>query len=302
MPELFFKNIVKVDIEKPLERLDCGLVMASGDEMANRFGAELTKNGEAFDLSNCNVKGFLIRPNEETLILHGSVEENIAFVDIPKTGYVYDGSFTLTIKVYGAGFEKAVVIFDGKIAKTTTEIVVDGDYIVYTSEDILTMIDAMEKATSSANEAATAAGKAAYSIDNLSVSALFSLDGEADARIFTDNGIKHIIFTIPKGDKGESFKVLGTYASLDELSTAVRVPCQGDIYNIGTEGSYTMYMCNEYEDDDGNVLYSWLSLGAPSGIRGDTPVKGVDYWTDADKAEMVNDVLSALPNASGVSF
>lgn len=38
------------------------------------------------------------------------------------------------------------------------------------------------------------------------------------------------------------------------------------------------------------------------GDKGDAPVKGVDYWTPADKEQMVSDVLNALPNASGVSF
>lgn len=35
----------------------------------------------------------------------------------------------------------------------------------------------------------------------------------------------------------------------------------------------------------------------PSGImaKGKTPEKGTDYWTDEDKAEMVADVLAALP-------
>lgn len=38
------------------------------------------------------------------------------------------------------------------------------------------------------------------------------------------------------------------------------------------------------------------------GEDGYTPVKGTDYWTATDKAEMVNDVLAALPAAEGVSF
>ena len=33
-----------------------------------------------------------------------------------------------------------------------------------------------------------------------------------------------------------------------------------------------------------------------------TPVKGVDYYTEADKAEMVDLVLSALPDAAEVSY
>lgn len=37
------------------------------------------------------------------------------------------------------------------------------------------------------------------------------------------------------------------------------------------------------------------------GADGKTPVKGTDYWTAADKAEIVNDVLAALPAAEEVS-
>lgn len=38
------------------------------------------------------------------------------------------------------------------------------------------------------------------------------------------------------------------------------------------------------------------------GADGKTPVKGTDYYTEADKQEMVNAVLAALPSAEGVSF
>lgn len=40
----------------------------------------------------------------------------------------------------------------------------------------------------------------------------------------------------------------------------------------------------------------------PAGNDGKTPEKGVDYWTAEDKAGIVSDVLSAMPNASGVNF
>lgn len=38
------------------------------------------------------------------------------------------------------------------------------------------------------------------------------------------------------------------------------------------------------------------------GAEGKTPIKGTDYWTAADKAAMVNDVLSALPTWTGGSY
>ena len=40
----------------------------------------------------------------------------------------------------------------------------------------------------------------------------------------------------------------------------------------------------------------------PAGPAGNTPVKGTDYYTEADKAEMVNLVLAALPVWNGGSY
>ena len=39
-----------------------------------------------------------------------------------------------------------------------------------------------------------------------------------------------------------------------------------------------------------------------AGADGYTPVKGTDYWTAADKAEIVNDTLAALPTWTGGSY
>ena len=35
------------------------------------------------------------------------------------------------------------------------------------------------------------------------------------------------------------------------------------------------------------------------GVDGCSPVKGTDYWTEADKAEMVADVITSLPVYDG---
>lgn len=40
----------------------------------------------------------------------------------------------------------------------------------------------------------------------------------------------------------------------------------------------------------------------PAGADGYTPIKGTDYFTESDKTELVNAVLSALPAAEGVSY
>lgn len=41
----------------------------------------------------------------------------------------------------------------------------------------------------------------------------------------------------------------------------------------------------------------WVEIPALKGEDGHTPVKGTDYWTSDDKAEIVNEVLELLPRA-----
>ena len=37
-------------------------------------------------------------------------------------------------------------------------------------------------------------------------------------------------------------------------------------------------------------------------LKGPAPVRGVDYWTEGDKSEIVNDVLASIPNYNEESF
>ena len=64
---------------------------------------------------------------------------------------------------------------------------------------------------------------------------------------------------------------------------------------------------------DGKLQYDGSDVGlkgdkgadgadGKDGTNGKTPVKGTDYWTVADKAEIVNDTLAALPTWTGGSY
>lgn len=58
------------------------------------------------------------------------------------------------------------------------------------------------------------------------------------------------------------------------------------------------------KDESGN----WISIAAIKGDKGDTgangytPVKGTDYFTEADKQELVTAVIAALPSTEEVSY
>ena len=51
----------------------------------------------------------------------------------------------------------------------------------------------------------------------------------------------------------------------------------------------------------GKLQYNGSDVGL-KGDKGDTPVKGTDYWTAADKTEIVNDALAALPTWAGGNY
>lgn len=54
--------------------------------------------------------------------------------------------------------------------------------------------------------------------------------------------------------------------------------------------------------DTGKSSRGEMGPQGPKGDQGHTPVKGTDYWTAADKQEIVSDVLAALPDGTEVSY
>ncbi len=80
-------------------------------------------------------------------------------------------------------------------------------------------------------------------------------------------------------------------------------------YNSFSDFAYIPFAPSEVSADavkfsDGETFQQKLEQGdltGPAGEDGKTPVKGTDYWTTADRQQMVSDVLAALPAAEGVS-
>jgi hypothetical protein len=130
-----------------------------------------------------------------------------------------------------------------------------------------------------------------------------------------------------KGDVGRGLQILGRYDTVAELNALEAIP--GDAYSVGTEQPYDVYIYDgenwinngalqgpqgdkgdkgdafTYEDFTPEQLEG---LRGPQGEKGDTgekgpkPEKGVDYFTEADKAEMVQAVLAEIPNGDEVAY
>ena len=110
-----------------------------------------------------------------------------------------------------------------------------------------------------------------------------------------------------KGDTGRGFRVLGYYPTESALSAAVANPEAGDAYGVGTADPYDIYIWD-------SVNSKWVNNGALQGVQGEqgiqgpvgadgkTPVVGVDYFTEADKTDMVNSVYALITNGDTASY
>ena len=77
----------------------------------------------------------------------------------------------------------------------------------------------------------------------------------------------------------------------------------GDIASLKTQAHThsNKSVLDKFADSNGKLQYNGSDVGL-KGDKGDTPVKGTDYWTESDKAEIVADTLAALPTWTGGSY
>lgn len=230
MGNLYRSNIADVDIDKPLKREHAGVLLATGDTLANRFGVNVKRNGANVDLTGCKVYGFFIRPNMDTLPIDGAVNGSTAYVDLPAACYTAEGAFSLAIKVSGDNVTATVRVVDGHIKLTSTDSIADPDEKIHSLPELLAMIDEIEDTTAEAraaldeindvirnvddavNNATQAVEDARKAVEDANA-AVAAVDGmtvaatsgtTASASISEQNGKKHIAFVLPKGDKGDA--------------------------------------------------------------------------------------------------
>ena len=117
--------------------------IGSGDDMANRFGVRVFRDGEPENIGGTCV-GLFIRADGTTVtISSGVVSGNVAYVTLPEACYAVEGQFSLAIKCQGSGVTGTLRIVDGVVSRTSTSAVVDPGTLVPSIEDL---IDAIEDA------------------------------------------------------------------------------------------------------------------------------------------------------------
>ena len=130
-------------------------------------------------------------------------------------------------------------------------------------------------------------GKAIKALDNIAM----RVDG-GYIQYSTDNGntwVNLIAEADLKGDKGDR-----GIPGKDGHSQVVTATKSGKTTTISVDGTAIATV------EDGTDGAPGVA-GAPgkNGTDGHTPVKGTDYWTASDKAEIVAEVTAALPKYGG---
>lgn len=259
---LYSNDIAPVDLDKnKIYRSPELITIGEGDELADRFGVEVLRGGIQENLSGVSCYGYFIRPSGDTVTLTGTVNGNRAYVDLEAACYVYNGPFSLAIKLVGSGVTGTLRIVDGIVRRTTTDTIVDPGSVVPDLATLLAQIAACEQATEDAQDAA-----ANYQYLANDVNALTPTDG-ADT---TNYGIHRWVEDGEirlSGTATESRRVMlwngynATYTTANDRVRRIlragrykfNVSYVGDVVKTSVKATYSTF-ANEFTINDGDVV------------------------------------------------
>ena len=95
--------------------------------------------------------------------------------------------------------------------------------------------------------------------------------------------------------------IIAVDTSLTQSGQAADAKAVGDALE-GKQPIGDYVLANKLPEVIDDALTQAKESGEFDGADGKTPVKGTDYYTEADKTEMVSRVLSALPTWNGGSY
>ena len=293
----------KAELNQEIRKTFLNTIFATNDHAAHQFDVQLYRDGSPIALPfGTTVKGYFIRHSDSaTVLLDGTVSDNTVSIKLDKACYNKPGQFSLIIKALLEGAISTVFYGEGSIQVSSTDIIVDNENIIPSLDELLALIDETEAAKDGANAWVNVTAKATT----------LEAGTEATAAVITNqDGSKVLMIGVPQGVQGPRGETGATGPQGPRGETGPQGPA-------GADGTMTF---EDLTDEQRESLRGPQGETGPQGPRGETgpqgpagadgvigadgytPQKGVDYWTEEDKAEMVNDVLAALPNASGVSF
>ena len=319
-----FEIVLHSDLKKPVVVEQIKGNLFSGDNGGNKITVEVLDNGSAASLSG-SVTGYIIRDDNATVMVVGSLSGNKASIVLPNSAYTVIGRISIVVKVG----DTTVGACTAYVYRTTTDVIVDPGHVVPSIAELLAKIADCQSATTAANNAAnlantkanladqkaiaannaaSAANTAAGKINNMTVAASGLAPGSAPtANISEVSGHKHILFGIPKGDKGDpgkDFRIRRTFASVAQMEAYDASQDQSE-YKV-REFDYVMIDTGSVEDTDTGKLYCyepeeqdvWHYIGDLSGAQG---IKG-ETGNGISSIQLNQNYTLTINYTSGSSF
>ena len=189
------------------------------------------------------------------------------------------------------------------IIKMTVESDDDGNYTVTSCDATIQQIDAAVSAEKRVVLIATDTTSGAF----LELPIVQAYQGATYIFIaFTYSG--YMMATVYKSGENEIWEF--SEGGISAESIYYYNSTQPDVTNVNTalyklfDNSHTHAnkdTLDKLSVSNGKLQYNGSDVGL-KGDKGDTPVKGTDYWTESDKAEIVADTLAALPTWTGGNY
>lgn len=146
---LYHEDIIDIELETgTVHRSFANRAIGQADIKANRYGIRLKRNGEPVSIGGATCIGFFIRNgNGDTVIINGGIfSGDEAYVTLPESCYVYDGNFTLVIKLVGGDVTGTMRIVDGTVVDSMIGTPVDPGSAVPDLAELLAVIGRAEAA------------------------------------------------------------------------------------------------------------------------------------------------------------
>ncbi len=319
-----------VDLNEEIKKTYLNTIFATKDSNAHQVDVFLYRDKAPVTLPyNAVVKGYFIRYSENvTAIMTGEFVGNRVSVTLEPGCYNKPGQFALVIKVTEGKETTTVFYGEGSMCVGQTDEIFYEDYIIMDVEEVLSHIKEMEEATADAREAtsllATESQKYITQMDAHHATLEASLEsmGGDQVMLINDVGMETEMSITAKGNEQVARVETATREFLTDNPDVVgpqgpQGPAgpegpqgltgpQGPTGAKGNNGDYVTLSesadavelvlrsgTNGLEKMRVNVKGPKGDAGA-DGVDGYTPVKGTDYFTDAEKTEMANAVKALL--------
>jgi len=325
-----FETWLKTDLQKPIRVEQLSGNLFSGDNEGNLIGVEVLDNGSAATLSG-DVNGYVIRADGATIIISGTLSGNKASIVLPTSAYAVVGQESIVIKVgtvtvgacvaYVYRSTTDTIVDPSQIIPSIEELLAQisaCETATANANKVANMTVSAEAATGSTPDAVLSeTGSPAHkhitfklvkgdmgdtgAVPNISVGTVTTGAAGTNVSVTRRSGSPDTApvfdFTIPKGDKGDTgdaFHIVKTYASV----SAMNADYSGTDTHVG---DYVMIV-STVEDPDNAKVYikgssAWsfvVDMSGATGIQGQQayvwiryasaePTQDSDMKTTADK-------------------